>query len=595
MADIGDTGMTGNRRTEAEFQSLLRRLDLALEASHIGVWEHNLTRKVVTWDHRMHKLYATEMTSEVMPVDIWINAIHPEDFDRASRDFDEAIRQQGSYQSQFRVVWPNGEIRHIRSKANHYINADGDAAFIGVEWDVTADVVLNRELARQQQIAEERAAALQASRAQIEHAAGHDYLTGLPNRRLFDCFCRELSEQPDSDCVAVMHIDLDRFKQVNDEQGHEAGDLVLRAAARAIASAAGPDDFVARMGGDEFVLVAVNFGSDEDLKARASRIIATIGDGVDFQDKRIVVGASIGIAVGQGDAVEVLLREADLALYSAKRSGRGQWQFHSRVAADTMASERHLGASLAQAIAREEIVAFYQVQRDARSRAICGLEALVRWPHATEGLLLPDMFLEEARAAGLAAELDRLMLKTVLRDIALWEAEGFKVPPVSLNLSPERLASPRLLAELAKIDIPRGRLCFEISASDRLHAPDMQTRINLLGMKERGIEIALAHLTDANASLMGLLQIMPDRLKLDHALISPLTSRQEQLHMIHSIVELARALHMKVTAEGVESPDHADMLKNLGCDTLQGFGFGQPVARQAVPLESCMIKRDFKG
>lgn len=587
--------MTANKRTEAEFQSLLRRLDLALEASHIGVWEHNLINNVVTWDQRMHKLYATEMIADVMPVDIWVNAIHPDDIEAASRDFEDAIQRQGSYQSEFRVVWPSGEIRHIRSKANYYLNGDGEPAFIGVEWDVTADVVLNRELARQQQIAEERAAALQASRAQIEHAAGHDYLTGLPNRRLFDIYCRALAERQDTQAIAVMHIDLDRFKQVNDEKGHEAGDLVLRAAAKAIAAAARTHDFVARMGGDEFVLVAADFGSEEVLKEMAIRIIATISDGVEFQSSRIAVGASIGIATSHGHDVEALLREADLALYSAKRSGRGQWQFHSGGLAETPELDQVLGSHLAEAIAREEIIAFYQVQRDAKTRAISGLEALARWPHATRGLLLPEVFLGHAREAGLGAALDQLMLKVVLRDIALWEAEGYLVPRVSLNLSPERLASPRLLADLAEIDIPAGRLCFEISASDRLHAPDTQTRINLRGIKERGIEIALAQLTDANASMLGLLQVMPDRLKLDHGLISPLTSRQEQLHMIHSIVELARAFNMKVTAEGVQSPDHADILKNLGCETLQGFGFGRPVARQAVQLELHAIKRDFKG
>lgn len=587
--------MTINGRTEAEFQSLLRRLDLALEASHIGVWEHNLSKDIVTWDQRMHKLYATDASLDVMPMEVWVNAIHPEDFEAADRDFREAAAQRGSYQSQFRVIRPDGEIRHIRSKANYYINADGEPAFIGVEWDVTADVLLNRALAQQQQIAEERAAALQASRAQIEHAAGHDYLTGLPNRRLFDRFCRDLAERRETSAIAVMHIDLDRFKQVNDEWGHEAGDRVLRAAAQAIAAAGRTPDFVGRLGGDEFVLVAVDFGSEEDLQHRAAQIIERIADGVEFQETIIPIGASIGIATSTGHDVETVLKEADLALYSAKRGGRGRWHFHRPGRVEAERPEDFPLSELAQAIADEQILAFYQVQRDARTRAITGLEALARWPHRQQGLLLPEAFLPQAQAAGLTGELDRAMLRRVLRDIAIWEADGYHVPCISLNVSPQRLASPLLLDELSEIDPAPGRLCFEINAAEGLHNPDAQTRANLHGLKQRGIGIALTRLTDPKASLLTLLQIMPDRLKLDQALVCPLTARQEQLHMIHSLVELARTFGMKVTAEGVQSPDHAEILKNLGCDTLQGFGYGHPLPRAEVPLEIGQVKRDFKG
>lgn len=586
--------MTTIRHTEEEFQSLLRRLDLALEASNIGVWEHSLADDVVTWDLRMHKLYATGRASRVMPVSVWMDALHPDDNEAATREFEQAVLRKDSYESQFRIIWPDGQIRHIRSKANYYIDAAGNPAFIGVEWDVTADVVLNRELAYQQKIAEERAAALQASRVLIEHAAEHDYLTGLPNRRSFDRQSHTLGADDTVLKLAVMHIDLDRFKQINDRFGHEAGDLVLKQAASAIDAARMPHDFAARMGGDEFVLVCVNFESEDDLRLRAAGIIETINRGVSFRTERISVGASIGIAWNTRRNVEALLKDADLALYSAKDLGRGQLRFFSPELAEQKNAHRKLCGQLTRALSHHEFVPHYQIQRDSRSGKITGLEALARWQHPAHGLLLPESFVELAEAADLIGAIDHQILKMVLADMLTWEDRGLNVPVISLNVSLKRLADPSLLEEIDQLDICPGCLCFEIRpGSDPW--PDAAVLANIAGLKARGIEIALTGLSRGDTSLMALLKIAPDRIKLDRSLIWPLTCDQEQLHIIGSLVGLARAFGMKVTAEGLESPDHADVLKNLGCDTLQGFGFGHPQPRDAVPLDSIIIKRDFKG
>lgn len=316
--------MVERRHSEEDYQALLRRLDIALEASHIGVWEHNLATDTVIWDERMHKLYATGLTGADMPTDIWTRAIHPDDRERASAEFEAAAQSKGSYESQFRIIRPDGKIRHLRSKAKFYHNFLGEPAIIGVEWDVTADVELTKALAEQQRLAEERAAQLQASRERVEYAADHDYLTGLPNRRYFDRRCQQLAEDPAVRQLAVLHIDLDHFKAINDEHGHEAGDQVLCHAARMIEAVMAPEDFAVRTGGDEFVLIAVNYESEQQLAAKAAKILSGLAKGTAYQGLTLVIGGSIGIAFDEDRDCKRLVREADIALYEAKRAGRNQ-------------------------------------------------------------------------------------------------------------------------------------------------------------------------------------------------------------------------------------------------------------------------------
>src|SRR5215213_161022 len=183
QASKAGTALPENKatRSEHEFQDLLRRLELALDASRIGVWEHSIEQDGILWDAQMHRLYETGETCRLVPASLWSNAIHPDDRERAERDFEQAIGTRGAYNSQFRIVLPSGEIRHLRSRAHFYVDAEGLPSFIGAEWDVTADVLLNAELARQKVVAEARALALEESNARIEHVADHDYLTGLPN------------------------------------------------------------------------------------------------------------------------------------------------------------------------------------------------------------------------------------------------------------------------------------------------------------------------------------------------------------------------------------------------------------------------------
>nr|WP_037151496.1 GGDEF domain-containing phosphodiesterase [Rhizobium freirei] len=563
-------------RTEEQFQDLLRRLELALDASQIGVWQHNVDDNELLWDMQMHRLYGTGLRDRRVPSDVWMNALHPEDVEKAFSDFQVALDMRGFYNSQFRIILPSGEVRYIRSRAHFYEGLDGSPSFIGAEWDVTADVLLNRELISQKAIAEARAVALEQSRARIEYAADHDYLTGLPNRRYFDRRLAELRKDPTIETLAVLHIDLDGFKEINDTWGHAAGDAALQSVAARVSAAITANDIVARVSGDEFVAVLINVGSSERLKAIVSDIFSRLRREVRFGNEMLRVGASIGVALSQAGKAGNLLAESDVALFQAKKLGRNRAEFFTPALQDELHAERRLADELRLAPVLRQIEPFYQIQVNARSRRIVGLEALARWRHPEKGLLNPAAFLKVADEYGLTPEIDAAVLKRALADRASWVSRGLVPPRIAVNISGRRLADPDLIEGLQALKIPRHAIAFELVETIFLDDPDDRVLASIDGIKRMGIDIEIDDFGSGHASLIGLVKLKPKRLKIDRQLVTAVTVSDEQRRLVGSIVDIARALNVEVIAEGVETEEHARILAEVGCDELQGYAIGYP-------------------
>ncbi len=563
-------------RSEREFQDLLRRLELALDASQIGVWEHSINKNAILWDAQMHRLYGTGQTNREVPTWIWSNALHPEDRERAEQDFEKAVAARGAYNSQFRIILPSGEIRHLRSRAHFYVDEGGTPSFIGAEWDVTSDVLLNAELGKQKIVAEARALALEESNARIEHVADRDYLTGMPNRRLLDKRLAELPTDRGVSMLAVLHLDLDQFKQINDSHGHTAGDAVLRAASLRIAAAIPANGMAARVGGDEFVIVLINFAGLAELKAIVEDVQRRLRKKIRFGQEMLQSGASIGVSWSSNRRARNLLAESDLALYQAKKLGRNRIEFFSRQLQEDLRGKRRLAEELAQALEQGQIVPYYQVQLDARTREITGLEALARWNHPEKGLLAPSVFLRIADEYGLSAEIDAAILQRALEDRVVWQAMGCSVPRIAVNISPARLADPALLDKLRRLAIPPGAIVFELVETIFLDDCDDKFLANIDLIKQMGIDIEIDDFGSGHASLIGLVRLKPKRLKIDRQLVTDVVESAEQRRVVGSIVEIAKALDVEVIAEGVETEAHAVTLSWLGCDSLQGFALGYP-------------------
>jgi diguanylate cyclase (GGDEF)-like protein len=581
------------RRRETQLKKLSRRLELALEASQIGVWEHDLETNELVWDDRVNEIYGKPKDGAPRGYEDWAGSIHPDDLERATTDFDKAVSTGGRYSSDYRLVLPNGEIRHIRTRAIIYNDSNETPKMIGAEWDVTADVMLTRELERAKNLAETRYAELEAAKARIEHNSLHDSLTGLPNRRYLD----EILEHYAAACVrggghaALLHIDLDRFKQINDTLGHAAGDAMLIHASQVLKSNVRPQDFVARIGGDEFVVVCTADGGSDDLSSLAERIIRRMRQPVFYQGHQCRFGVSIGIAMEPGENVDPkrLLVNADIALYRAKSRGRNRHEFFTEALQAEIVTTKRVADEILGGLERNEFVAYYQPQFDAKTLEIAGVEALARWQHPTAGVLTPEMFVKVAEELNVLSTIDRIVLEQTLGHFDDWTKAGLDVPRVSVNVSARRLQDEDLIKSLRKLDIRPGTVSFELVESIFLDESDELVAWNVDQIKELGIDIEIDDFGTGYASIVSLLKLKPRRLKIDRQLIMPIAKSPKQRQLVASIVDIGKSLGIEVVAEGVETMQHARILKDLGCDMLQGFAFGH--AMSAADLKAFIRSR----
>jgi len=325
-----DTDITEHKEAEEAFQRLSQRFELALQVSKIGVWEQDLRSGETVWDKRTFEIYGRTPSDDPLRNADWVEAIHPHDLAAAQDDVDKALKLEGQYSSQFRIVLPTGQVRHIRSRAQIF-ETTSTSKLIGAEWDVTDEVLRSEELHRAMALAESRYIDLLNAQADVQHAALHDYLTDLPNRRFLDQALNERRTQSQSreDKLAALHIDLDRFKQINDTMGHAAGDAMLRHVANVLRLNIREGDFIARIGGDEFVILCWFRGDADDLGKMAERIIESLRNEVPYGGKFMNVGASIGIAFDTelNENAARLLQAADAAAYRAKDAGRNRYEF----------------------------------------------------------------------------------------------------------------------------------------------------------------------------------------------------------------------------------------------------------------------------
>jgi diguanylate cyclase (GGDEF)-like protein len=430
-------------------------------------------------------------------------------------------------------------------------------------------------------------AVFQANVTKIAFLAHNDPLTGLPNRVLFQDRIQQALAMLDRDVgFAVLCLDLDRFKVVNDTLGHPVGDILLRKVAERLRSCVRDGDTVARLGGDEFAIILLRMTDPAAVDKFAARIIETVSASYDIDGHQLNIGTSIGIALAPEDGANasVLLKNADTALYGAKANGRGTSCFYEDSMNVALQRRREIEVGLRQAIAQDEFQLYYQPLVDARTRRVSGFEALVRWQHPQHGMIAADSFIPVAESSGLIGAIGGWVLKRACIDATNWPGDI----KIAVNLSPSQFKEKDIVGSvrdaLAASGLAAKRLELEITESVLLNNSQSVLRI-LREIKEFGVEIAMDDFGTGYSSLSYLRSFPFDKVKIDQSFIRDLPADTNALAIVRAIVGLSFTFGMSVTAEGVETDAQAEQLESERCTQLQGYLFSRAVpAREVLPL-----------
>ena len=583
-----DRDITDRKNDELLLARTRQRLELALSTSRIGVFEFNQTSGIVHADARIGEIYGLDDLPTVFDVERLSSLVDPDDAQRIRTNSLSLAPEDEPLSDEFTIIRESDRVvRHIRCLITKRIDEAGQNYILCINWDVTDEVRLRQDLTTAKQLAEARNFELDRAKSDIEQAALHDYLTALPNRRFLD---DELSRRVDmitssNSKLALVQIDIDDFKAVNDTYGHGAGDAVLRHAAKVLLSASRHNDFVARMGGDEFGLL-INLGNGAGgVEQVARRLLLEMSKPIEFAGERIRVGACIGIVTADdcGDDLSAgtMLKNSDLAIKRAKQMGRNRIAYYTPDLKFAVAVNRTPTDRLMQAVEDNDFIPFYQPQYDARTLKLAGVETLARWRHADGSFGPPAEFLSLAETLNLMNMIDTSIMGQAVGDFRRWSELGLDPPRMSLNLSPRRLSDPALVSTLETFDLPTGKLTFELLESIFLDEPDDISAYNLKQLRRLGIGIDVDDFGTGYTSITGLLKVAPNSLKIARELIMPLTRSPHQRAIVKSIVDIAKTLKIKVIAEGVETKRHAEIVTELGCDVLQGYWLNRPMAADA--------------
>jgi len=428
----------------------------------------------------------------------------------------------------------------------------------------------------------------------LDHLAHHDQLTGLPNRLFLAAHLPGAIEEAKASgsMLAVLFLDLDRFKHINDSRGHETGDKLLKAVAQRIRKTTRTNDIVVRMGGDEFIVVLKSVATAEEINEAASRITEALSAPVLIDGRPLVTTASIGVSLFPRDGATMgeLLRQSDTAMYQAKDRGRNNFQLFSPVMERKLKERIAIESSLRAAMQARHFEVHYQPIVDIESHRVVALEALLRWRHPTHGFVPPDRFVAVAEETGLIVPIGEYVLERAMEDVARWRAAGAVLAPISVNISAVQLQRSDLPATIARMTQTHGvspnLLQLELTESavfERREGRNGESSQDAIArLRELGTRIAIDDFGTGYSSLSYLKRWRVDYLKIDRSFVRDLVTDMSDLAIVEAIIAMAKHLNIEVVAEGIEGWQQLEKLRQLGCPYAQGFLLARP-----APFEQC--------
>lgn len=556
-----------------------QRLAKTQELAKIGNWELNLINNSFHCSSEALRLLGVSENERGISYKDFFRTIVAQERDKTQEHIESAIKSNKSFSTNYRIILPDGIQRHILNRGEIYHDENGIAEkLLGAVQDVTQ---------------------LKNAEEEIRLLAFFDGLTGLANRMLFmDRLDREITmSKRHGRTFALLFLDLDQFKRINDTFGHHIGDLLLKNVSetlkrctRSTDTATGPatsddsDTLIARLGGDEFMLLLSDIKEPENAAIVARRILHEMPETHDLEGHSISVTTSIGISIfpADGEDAEDLMKHADSAMYHVKETGRNNYQFYKESLNAAVLERFSLEQDIKHAIEKEEFVLYYQPQLELSSRKIIGAEALIRWIHPQKGLVPPDKFIPLAEESGLIVDINKWVIQTACRQNNQWREAGFTPIRIGVNLSGYQFASQNIIQiiqdALQEANLGAKNLEVEITENTLMHNTKETVRI-LEQMKDLKLRIALDDFGTGYSSLSYLTSFPVDIIKIDRSFIMGCTLHNKNRIIIKAIVAMGHSLGMKIVAEGIESEDQFDLLKEYGVDEGQGFHFSPPVAQ----------------
>jgi diguanylate cyclase (GGDEF)-like protein/PAS domain S-box-containing protein len=582
-------GVLGHRvryilRASEAFQDLAKHqasLENAQRIAHLGSWDWDPQRNEIYWSAETFRILGFDPASVSPDFELLLSRIHPEDQPPA-REAIERVVKTGEFAAQaVRVLRPDESVRHVQLQ--------GIGAF-----DTTATI--RRVSGTIQDVTE-----LKEAEQRIRFLAYYDGTTGLPNRQFFiERLHHALAQsRRHGRQLAVLSLDLDQFKRINDTLGHAAGNELLIAVARrlsdvvrnedTLARAEGDDwDSVARLDGDEFSLLIGDLQHYHDAAKVARRLLEEMRKPFRVAGQEVFVSASLGMALAplDGEDTDTLIKNAGAAMHFAKDQGRDNYQFYSRAMNATALEKLAMESQLRRALERNELVLFYQPKIRTSNGNIVGLEALIRWKHPELGLVPPNQFIPLAEETGLIVPIGDWVLRQACLQNQAWQRQG--LPPVHVAVN---IASPHfrqgglmlsVLAALKESGLDPAYLELEVTESMLMQSVDTTLK-TLFQLKDTGVRLAIDDFGTGYSSLSYLKRFPLDTLKIDRSFIKDLPRDAEDAAIAKAIIAMAHSLKLAVVAEGVETPEHLAFLQQHGCDLVQGFLFSRPVVGDDIP------------
>ncbi len=553
------------------------RLDRAQRIARLGNWEWDLESTSLRCSRQLRRILGFPEQGDPISRESFLARVHPQDRRLVSHAFERSVRELEPFGVDHRVVLPDGTERIVHTQAE----------VVGGEAGETLELAGTVQDITERKQAEKR----------LRFLAFHDELTHLGNREFFRARLRQALAQArrHGRSVAILFLDLDHFKRINDTLGHSVGDQLLQRVAERLRNCTREGDFVSRshdedgdatvsrFGGDEFIVMLAEIGEPEDAARVARRVLEVLSQPFRLQQHEVVIGASVGIAVfpHDGDDVETMLRNADAAMYHAKERGRNNFQFYES-SMNTVAMRRlELEGELRKAVERQQLHVHYQPKLDLRSGHISGVEALLRWTHPALGAVSPAEFVPVAEQGGLILSIGEFVLRAACNQARFWQDAGLPPVRVSVNLSAHQFAAEGLVATVRRVLTETGLdprwLELEITESVLME----NERLAVAAMEEMqgiGIVVSLDDFGTGYSSLSYLKRFRVNAVKIDRCFVRDIASDPEDAAIIGAIISIARALRMKVIAEGVETEAQRDFLIERGCDEMQGYLYSRPVA-----------------